>query len=185
MLRVLHAVGLDSTRPVTVKGVEVVPRDLVAAITPDPAKVGERMKGRAIVGTWAIGRKDGKPREVYVYQKTVGEEIVGATHGLQAVAFQTGFNPVVGMELRAAGDLGSARRARPRAARPRSVPGGAGPQRHPLGGRGAHTRGRRSQLTRRPRRGPEAASAVPAPPHPAIARATRAEWSEPATLGLT
>ncbi len=106
VLRVLHAVGLDSTRPVTVKGMEVVPRDLVAAITPDPAKVGEHMKGRAIVGTWAIGRRDGKAREVYVYQKTVGEES-WANHGLQAVAFQTGFNPVVAMELRAAGEWGA------------------------------------------------------------------------------
>ncbi len=105
VLRVLHAVGLDSTKPVTVKGMQVVPRDLLAAVVPDPAKVGERMKGRAIVGTWAIGRKDGRPREVYVYQKTVGEE-TWAGHGLQAVAFQTGFNPVIAMELLARGDWG-------------------------------------------------------------------------------
>jgi saccharopine dehydrogenase (NAD+, L-lysine forming) len=105
VLRVLHAVGLDSTRPIKVKGVEVAPRDVVMAVTPDPAKVGERMKGRAIVGTWAIGRKDGKAREVYVYQKTVGEES-WANFGLQAVAYQTGFNPVIGMELLARGEWG-------------------------------------------------------------------------------
>jgi saccharopine dehydrogenase-like NADP-dependent oxidoreductase len=62
VLKVLHAVGLDSTKPVTVKGMQVAPRDLVMAVTPDPAKVGARMKGRAIVGTWAIGRQDGAPR---------------------------------------------------------------------------------------------------------------------------
>jgi saccharopine dehydrogenase-like NADP-dependent oxidoreductase len=107
VLRVLHAVGLDSTKPVTVKGMQVAPRDLVAAVVPDPAGVGERMKGRAIVGTWVIGTKDGAPREVFLYQKTVGEES-WAHHGLQAVAWQTGFNPVLGLELLARGEWGGA-----------------------------------------------------------------------------
>jgi saccharopine dehydrogenase-like NADP-dependent oxidoreductase len=60
------------------------------------------MKGRAIVGTWVIGTRDGKPREVYLYQKTVAEE-TWRDWGLQAVGWQTGFNPVVGMELLATG----------------------------------------------------------------------------------
>jgi saccharopine dehydrogenase-like NADP-dependent oxidoreductase len=107
VLKVLHAVGLDSTKPVTVKGMQVAPRDLVMAVTPDPARVGERMKGRAIVGTWVIGRKDGAPREVYLYQKTVGEES-WADFGLQAVGWQTGFNPVLGLELLARGEWGGA-----------------------------------------------------------------------------
>ncbi|MFH1474539.1 MAG: saccharopine dehydrogenase C-terminal domain-containing protein, partial [Chloroflexota bacterium] len=107
VLQVLHAVGLDSTKPVTVKGMQVAPRDLVTAVTPDPAKVGERMKGRAIVGTWVIGRRGGAPREVYLYQKTVGEES-WADFGLQAVAWQTGFNPVLGLELIARGEWGGA-----------------------------------------------------------------------------
>lgn len=107
VLKVLHALGLDSTKPVSVKGVQVAPRDLVMAVTPDPAKVGERMKGRAVVGTWVIGRRDGAPREVFLYQKTVGEES-WADFGLQAVAWQTGFNPVLGLELIARGEWGGA-----------------------------------------------------------------------------
>jgi saccharopine dehydrogenase-like NADP-dependent oxidoreductase len=103
VLQTLHKLGLDSTQPVRVKGVEVAPRDVVAAALPDPARVGDRMKGRAIVGTWVIGRKDGKPREVYLYQKTVAEETWRDWH-LQAVGWQTGFNPVVAMELLANGD---------------------------------------------------------------------------------
>jgi saccharopine dehydrogenase (NAD+, L-lysine-forming) len=102
VLRTLHKLGLDSTKPVTVKGVEVAPRDVVAALTPDPAKVGDRMRGRAIVGTWVIGRRNGKPREVYLYQKTVAEE-TWRDWGLQAVGWQTGINPVVAMELLASG----------------------------------------------------------------------------------
>ena len=103
VLKTLHKLGLDSTKPIRVKGVDVAPRDLVTAALPDPARVGERMKGRAIVGTWLIGHKDGKPREVYLYQKTVGEE-TWRDFKLQAVGWQTGFNPVVAMELLANGD---------------------------------------------------------------------------------
>ena len=37
VLRTLHKTGLASTTPVRVRGVEVSPRDLVAAVLPDPA----------------------------------------------------------------------------------------------------------------------------------------------------
>jgi saccharopine dehydrogenase-like NADP-dependent oxidoreductase len=107
VLKVLRAVGLHSTTPVSVKGMEIAPRDLVAAVVPDPALVGDRMKGRAIVGTWCIGTKDGAPREVYLYQKTVGEES-WAKHGLQAVGLQTGLNPVLALELLARGEWSGA-----------------------------------------------------------------------------
>ena len=44
ILKVLHTLGLDRTEKVRVKGVEVSPRDVVAAVLPDPATVGPRMK---------------------------------------------------------------------------------------------------------------------------------------------
>ena len=102
-LKTIHVLGMDRTDKVRVKDVEVAPRDVLAAITPDPATVGDKMRGRAIVGTWVLGRKDGRPREVFLYQTTVAEEI-WASKGLGAVAYQTGFNPVLAMELLARGD---------------------------------------------------------------------------------
>lgn len=101
-LKTIHALGMDRTDKVRVKGVDVAPRDVLAAITPDPARVGDRMVGRAIVGTWVIGRKDGAPREVFLYQMTDAQQIWRQT-GLGAVAWQTGFNPVIAMELLATG----------------------------------------------------------------------------------
>jgi len=101
-LKTIHALGMDSTTPVTVKGGTVSPRDVLAAVTPDPAKMGDRMVGRAIVGTWIIGRKDGKPREVYLYQMADAQETLRST-GSQVVGWQTGFNPVIAMELLATG----------------------------------------------------------------------------------
>ncbi len=101
-LRTIHALGMDRTDKVRVKGAEVAPRDVLAAITPDPAKMGDRMTGRAIVGTWVLGRKDGSPREVFLYQMTDAQE-TWRKFGLGAVAWQTGFNPVIAMELLASG----------------------------------------------------------------------------------
>jgi saccharopine dehydrogenase-like NADP-dependent oxidoreductase len=101
-LKTIHALGMDRTDKVKVKGVEVAPRDVLAAITPDPMTVGDRMRGRAIVGTWVIGRKDGKPREVFLYQMADAEE-TWRRHGVQVVGWQTGFNPVIAMELIANG----------------------------------------------------------------------------------
>ena len=61
ILKVLHTLGLDSTEKVRVKGVEVSPRDVVAAVLPDPATVGPRMKGKTCAGLWVTGTgKDGQ-----------------------------------------------------------------------------------------------------------------------------
>ncbi len=61
ILKVLHTLGLDRTDKVRVKGVEVSPRDVVAAVLPDPATVGPRMKGKTCAGLWVTGKgKDGQ-----------------------------------------------------------------------------------------------------------------------------
>jgi saccharopine dehydrogenase-like NADP-dependent oxidoreductase len=101
-LQFLHDIGLDRTEPVKVRGVEVSPRDVVAAVVPDPVNMGDKMVGRAIVGTWVIGRKDGAPREVFLYQMADAQETLRTT-GSQVVGWQTGFNPVLAMELLATG----------------------------------------------------------------------------------
>jgi saccharopine dehydrogenase (NAD+, L-lysine forming) len=102
ILRTLEKLGLDSKEPVTVKGVEVAPRDVVAALLPDPAHLGDRMTGKTCVGTWVRGEKDGHPREVFLYQSTDNQESM-ARYGSQAVVWQTGVNPVIAMELLAEG----------------------------------------------------------------------------------
>ena len=102
ILKTLHRLGLDSNEKITVRGVEVAPRDVVEAITPDPATLGHAMVGKAIVGSWVTGSNDGRHREVYLYQCADAQEIV-RNHELQVVGWQTGFNPVLAMELLAEG----------------------------------------------------------------------------------
>jgi len=103
MLEVLHGIGLDSTTPVKVPGGKVSPRDVVAACLPDPATLGDIMKGKTSAGLWVTGKgKDGKPREVYLYHVVDNEECM-ARDGAQAVVWQTAINPVVALELVANG----------------------------------------------------------------------------------
>ena len=103
VLRTLHKLGLDSTEPVTVKGVEVSPRDVVAAALPDPATLGDRMSGKTCAGTWVTGTgKDGQPREVYLYH-VADNAWTMQEYGVQAVVWQTAMNPVIALELLATG----------------------------------------------------------------------------------
>jgi saccharopine dehydrogenase (NAD+, L-lysine-forming) len=108
VLQVLHATGLDRTEPVTVRGVEVSPRDVVAATLPDPAFLGESMTGKTCAGTWVRGAgPEGEPREVYVYH-VVDTEESWAKDGCQAVTWQTALNPAIALELLAAGSWSGA-----------------------------------------------------------------------------
>ena len=102
VLRTLHMLGLDRTEKLRVGGVEVSPRDVVAAALPDPATLGERMHGKTCAGLWVTGRKDGAPREVYLYH-VVDNQATMALDGSQAVVWQTAINPVVALELLANG----------------------------------------------------------------------------------
>jgi saccharopine dehydrogenase-like NADP-dependent oxidoreductase len=99
VLRTLHKLGLDSTEPVTVRGMDVAPRDVVAAALPDPATLGERMSGRTCAGTWVTGTGvDGSPRSTYLYH-VVDNEHTMREYGSQAVVWQTAINPVAALEL--------------------------------------------------------------------------------------
>jgi len=67
VLRTLHKLGLDSKERISVKGVEVAPRDVVAAALPNPATLGNRMTGKTCAGTLVSGLgKDGAPRKTYL-----------------------------------------------------------------------------------------------------------------------
>jgi saccharopine dehydrogenase-like NADP-dependent oxidoreductase len=104
VLATLHKLGLDSTKPVTVRGVDVSPRDLVAAVLPNPAGLGDRMRGRTCAGSLVTGiGVDGRPRSTYLYQ-VVDNEWTMAEFGHQAVVWQTAVHPAVALEMLATGE---------------------------------------------------------------------------------
>jgi saccharopine dehydrogenase (NAD+, L-lysine-forming) len=98
VLKTLHMLGLDNKEKINVKGVMVAPRDVVAACLPDPAYLGDKMSGQTCAGTWIKGKKDGKPRQVYLYQVADNAECMKAW-GCQSVVAQTAFNAVIGWDL--------------------------------------------------------------------------------------
>jgi saccharopine dehydrogenase (NAD+, L-lysine-forming) len=103
VLQTLHKLGLDRTEKLRVDGVEVAPRDVVAAALPDPMTLGDRMRGKTCAGTWVTGEgTDGGRREVYLYHVVDNEETWGRD-GAQAVVWQTAVNPVIALELLASG----------------------------------------------------------------------------------
>ncbi|MGD8194431.1 saccharopine dehydrogenase C-terminal domain-containing protein [Herbiconiux sp. P18] len=107
ILKTLHQLGLDKTTPVTVRSangpVEVAPRDVVAAGLPDPATLGPFMTGKTCAGLWVTGTgTDGQPREVYLYHVSDNEWTM-AEYEAQCVVWQTALNPVIALELLAAG----------------------------------------------------------------------------------
>ena len=103
VLKTLHKLGLDSVETVKVRGMDVTPRDVVAATLPNPATLGDKMSGKTCAGTWVTGTgTDGNPREVYLYHVSDNEETM-ALDDSQAVVWQTAVNPVVALELIANG----------------------------------------------------------------------------------
>jgi saccharopine dehydrogenase-like NADP-dependent oxidoreductase len=103
VLRTIHRLGLDRTDKVRVGAAEVAPRDLVAALLPDPATLGDQMSGKTCAGTWVTGKdRYGDPLEVYLYH-VADNAWTMAEYGVQAVVWQTAMNPVIALELLATG----------------------------------------------------------------------------------
>ena len=99
VLKTLHKLGLDRTDPVNVGATMVSPRDVVAACLPDPAMLGDRMRGKTCAGLWVRGTgKDGAARSTYLYHVADNEWSM-REYGTQAVVWQTAINPIVALEL--------------------------------------------------------------------------------------
>ncbi len=113
VLKTLNTLGLDKTDPVGVRTspgadgkrttAQVSPRDVVAAVLPDPAVIGPRMTGKTCAGVWVTGTgTDGKPKEVYIYH-TSDNEWTMANYDTQCVVWQTALGPAVALESLAKG----------------------------------------------------------------------------------
>ena len=102
VIKVIKMLGLHQKQPVDIKGVKVAPIELLAAILPSPASLGDKMSGKTCVGAWVTGFKNGKRREVYIYQSTDNQDSM-RDYGCQAVSLQTATGPVITMELLAEG----------------------------------------------------------------------------------
>ncbi len=97
-LEVIDSLGLRNMNKINVGGVEVAPRDVVAAAAPQPTDLGEEMTGKMCVGIDVHGKKNGKRRNVFMYQVLENQDSI-KRFGMQAVVAQTGFGAAIGIEL--------------------------------------------------------------------------------------
>ena len=123
VLKTLHKLGLDSTEKVSVRGVEVAPRDVVAAALPDPMTLGDRMVGKTCAGTLVTGiGKDGQPAEDLPLPRR-RQRVVDARVRLAGGRLADRDQPGRGARAARRGHLGGRRRRRPGV-----VPGAAVPR---------------------------------------------------------
>ena len=101
---VLKNLGLLSEQPVkTAEGLEVVPLKVVKAVLPDPSSLAPDYEGKTCIGDFVKGTKDGKEREVFIYNvadhKEAYEEV-----GSQGISYTAGVPPVAAAMLIASGE---------------------------------------------------------------------------------
>ena len=100
---VLKNIGLLSEQPVmTAEGLEVVPLKVVKACLPDPASLAPGYTGKTCIGNLVKGKKDGKDREIFIYNTCDHAECYQEV-GSQAISYTAGVPPVAAAILIAQG----------------------------------------------------------------------------------
>jgi len=100
---VLKNLGLLSEKPVrTAEGQTVVPLKVVKAVLPDPASLAPTYTGKTCIGDVVKGTKDGKAREIFLYN-VCDHEACYREVGSQAISYTAGVPPVAAAVLIARG----------------------------------------------------------------------------------
>ena len=100
---VLRTLGFLSHLPVTLTtGQEVVPLKVVKALLPDPKTLAPGYTGKTCIGNFVKGTKDGKPREVFIYQVSDHHACYEEVES-QGISYTAGVPPVAAAMLVAQG----------------------------------------------------------------------------------
>ena len=94
-LEVLQNVGMTRIDEVEFNGQKIVPIQFLKALLPDPGSLGPLTKGKTCIGVIARGTKDGKPKQVYIYNICDHEACYKEVQS-QAISYTTGVPAVVG-----------------------------------------------------------------------------------------
>jgi saccharopine dehydrogenase-like NADP-dependent oxidoreductase len=101
---VLKSIGLLSEQPVKLAdGSEVVPLKVVKACLPDPASLAPEYTGKTCIGDFVKGQKDGKDREVFIYNVADHKDAYNEV-GSQGISYTAGVPPVAAAMLVATGE---------------------------------------------------------------------------------
>ena len=94
-LEVLQNVGMTRIDEVEFNGQKIVPLQFLKAVLPDPGSLGPLTKGKTCIGVIARGLKDGKRRQVYIYNICDHEACYREVKS-QAISYTTGVPAAVG-----------------------------------------------------------------------------------------
>ena len=97
-MKCLENVGMLRTDAVNFNGQEIVPIQFLKALLPDPASLGPRTVGKTNIGCIFTGVKDGKPRNLYIYNVCDHQECYKEV-GSQAISYTTGVPAMIGTML--------------------------------------------------------------------------------------
>jgi saccharopine dehydrogenase (NAD+, L-lysine-forming) len=101
-LRVLENVGMTRIDPVDYKGTKVVPIEFLKCLLPDPSSLGAGYTGKTSIGCEIVGKKDGKPRKVFIYNVCDHAECWKEVRA-QAVSYTTGVPAMIGAKMMLSG----------------------------------------------------------------------------------
>lgn len=101
-MKCLENVGMLRIDEVEHNGVKIVPIQFLKTLLPDPASLGPRTKGKTNIGCVIRGIKDGKEKQVYIYNVCDHEACYKET-GAQAVSYTTGVPAMIGAMMIAKG----------------------------------------------------------------------------------
>jgi saccharopine dehydrogenase (NAD+, L-lysine-forming) len=106
-LEVLQNVGMTRIDEVEFNGQKIVPIQFLKALLPDPGSLGPLTKGKTCIGVIARGLKDGKRKQVYIYNICDHEACYREVQS-QAISYTTGVPAVVGAIMMLTGKWHSA-----------------------------------------------------------------------------
>lgn len=99
----LRTLGLLSHQPVTLAdGQHVVPLKVVKALLPDPQSLAATYTGHTCIGNFVKGTKDGKPREMFIYQVSDHAQAYKGVES-QGISYTAGVPPIAAALLVAEG----------------------------------------------------------------------------------
>ena len=94
-LEVLENVGMTSIEPIMHDGQEIIPLKFLKSLLPDPASLGPRTKGKTCIGCRIKGIKDGKAKEIFIYN-TCDHQACYREVQSQAISYTTGVPAMIG-----------------------------------------------------------------------------------------
>lgn len=103
-VKILKNLGLTNPNPIEVKGVKVVPLDVVIAAMPRPDELSGKIKGQACVLTEVGGKMNSEIVKIRTWT-TISHERAYELCGIHATAYQTGSPVAVTVEMIARGEI--------------------------------------------------------------------------------